>query len=144
MDPALKDPHYLVMDFTGARPLEPDDIVNPYLPNVIYTGPLFVMNVVKIDWLSIDLMHRFQTALSMKQQPGPEVGEMAYATCQLFEAVEYYPNSPPGAVLGCQASLGMASLFLPKDQRHAMWTRRKFATVESHGYVKRQVHAHIM
>lgn len=133
MDPALKDPRYLVTDFAGARPRELNDIVDPYIPNVIFTGPLFVMNVARIDWYSIDLMHKYQTALSMKQQPDASIGITAYATCQLFEAVEYYPQSPPGSILACQASLGIASLFLPKDELHSIWARRKLATIESHG-----------
>ena len=133
MDPALQDPRYLVTDFTGARPLDPDDIVDPYIPRTIFQGPLWVMNVATIDWLSIDLMHKYQTALIMKTQPSAELGLKAYASCQLFEACEFYPGSPPGTILACQASLGIACLFLPRDETHAMWARRKLATIESNG-----------
>jgi len=66
MDPALQDSRYLVTDFSGARALDPDDIVNPYLPGVIFSGPLRVMNVTNIDWYSIDLMHKYQTALTLR------------------------------------------------------------------------------
>lgn len=133
MDPALQDSRYLVTDFPNRRPFESDDIVDPYLPGILYSGPLWVMNGATLDWISIDLMHRYQTALTTQTQPSAELGIMAYRTCQLFEACEYYPGSPPGTVLALQASLGIASLFLPKDEKHSMWARRKLATIESHG-----------
>jgi hypothetical protein len=133
MDPALQDTRYLVTDFSGARPLDPDDIVDPYIAGTLYGGPLYVMNMATIDWYSIDLMHKYQTALTMKTQPSAELGMKAYATCQLYEAIEFYPQSPPGAVLAIQASLGIALLFLPRDETHAMWARRKLATIEANG-----------
>ncbi|PMD50290.1 uncharacterized protein K444DRAFT_547199 [Hyaloscypha bicolor E] len=135
MDPALQDCRYLVADFSGSRPLDPDDIVDPYIAGTLYGGPLFVMNIATIDWYSIDLMHKYQTALTLRTQPNQELGMKAYATCQLFEAIEFYPRSPPGAVLSIQASLGMALLFLPRDLQHAMWARRKLATIETNGYI---------
>ncbi len=133
MDPALQDSRYLVTDFSGARPRDPEDIVDPYDAGILYGGPLYVMNMATIDWLSIDLMHKYQTALTMKTQPTTELSRKAFATCQLYEAIEYYPKSPPGAVLAIQASLGIALLFLPRDETHAMWARRKLATIEANG-----------
>jgi hypothetical protein len=133
MDPALQDSRHLVTDFSGSRPLDPDDIVNPYIPGTLFSGPLFVMNIAIIDWYSIDLMHKYQTALTLRTQPSQELGMKAYATCQLYEAIEFYPRSPPGAVLSIQASLGIALLFLPRDLQHAMWARRKLATIETNG-----------
>lgn len=79
-------------------------------------------------------MLRYQTALILKTEPGDELQQIAYKTCQLFEALENWPGSPPGTVIASQASLGIACLFLPRDNRHAMWARRKFALIESHGY----------
>jgi hypothetical protein len=135
MDPALQDSRYLVTDFSGGPALDPNDIVNPYIPGTLYSGPLYAMNVATIDWNSIDLMHQYQTALIMKTQPSKELGLKAYASCQLFEAIEYWPGSPPGALLAIQASLGIACLFLPRDDTHAMWARRKLATIEANGWV---------
>jgi hypothetical protein len=94
-----------------------------------------VINFCTIDWYSIDLMHKYQTALTMQTQPSQELGLKAYASCQLFEAVEFWPGSPNGSILACQASLGIASLFLPRDETHAMWARRKLACIESNGLV---------
>lgn len=133
MDLALQDPRYLVTDFSGARPVDPDDIVDPYQQNIIFQGRLWVMNIATIDWLSIDLMHKYQTALTLKTQPSRDLAMKGYAICQLFEAMEFYPGSPRGAILACQASLGIALLFLPRDEIHAMWGRRKLALIECNG-----------
>jgi hypothetical protein len=136
MDPALRDPRWLVTDFTGAPPSDPNnDIVDPYFPGTLYHGPLWSMSKAMIDWYSIDLMHRYQTALISGEQPSKELAMGAFASCQLFEAVEYWPGSPKGSIIACQASLGIASLFLPRDKQHSMWCRRKLAVVESLGLV---------
>lgn len=133
MDPALRDKRFTVNDFSGARPRDPNSIVDPYLPGVVHNGPLLPMNVLTIDCLSIDIMHKYQTALTMRIEPGKELQQLAYRSCQMFEALEYWPGSPAGTMLACQASLGIACLFLPKDERHSMWARRKLAVIESYG-----------
>lgn len=133
MDPALEDSRYHVTDFANAPPLDPDDIVNPYTPGVIYSGPLYPMNLALVDWNSMKVMHYHQTALSMKALPSEELVCAAYASCQIVETAEFWPGSPPGIILALQASLGVATLFLPRDPKHAMWTRRKLAKIEANG-----------
>jgi len=135
LDPALQNPKYRVTDFTGARPVDPDDIVDPYEPGILLQGPLWSMNICRLDWISVNLIHRYQTAQVLQTQPTREMAFLAYKCCQLFEAVEYWPGSPKGSVLGCQASLGICSLMLPRDSRHMMWCRKKLAVVESNGLV---------
>src|SRR5204863_10512 len=62
-------------------------------------------------------------------------------TCQLFEVIECYPEAPPGAALtAAHTSLAVASLFLPKDDRHITWARRKFARIEQLGYIHAYIH----
>lgn len=136
MDPALKDPKWLVKDFSDCRPYDPEtDIVNPYMKDTLYHGPIWATNQLMIDWYSVELMQKYQTALITQTQPTQELAMNAYASCQLFEAVEYWPHSPKGSVLACQASLGISALFLPQDHQHWMWCRRKLAVIESQGYV---------
>ncbi len=135
MDPALQDPRFLVQDFSGARPRDPNDIIDPYIPGVLYRDPIWQVNLLRIDYYSLVLMHRYQTALTLREQPSNELGITAYATCQLFEAIEYWPESPRGSIIACQASLAMACLFLPRDEKHNMWCRRKLSVIESSGYV---------
>jgi hypothetical protein len=133
MDPALHDTRYMVTDFSNAPPVEPDDIVNPYLPGVIYSGPMWPLNHGMVDWHSMKVMHSYQTAKTMKTAPTGELLQAAYASCQIVETCEFWPGSPPGTLLPLQASLGVAMLCLPRDQRHAMWCRRKLARIEANG-----------
>lgn len=133
MDPALQDERFLVNTFPDAHPLDPGDIVDPYIPGKIYYGPLWPMNVSILDWHSIDLMHKYQTALTMKMPPSPELAIKALESCQMYESVEFFPGSPPGTILALQASLGISALFLPRDEAHTMWARRKLARIESCG-----------
>jgi len=133
MDPVLRDPQYLVHDFHGVPPATCKSIVDPWEPGYFYDGPLFPMNIAMLDWLSIDIMHKYQTAQITNTQPSPELTRQAYQSCQLFEAIELWPESPKGTILCLQASLGISLLFLPRDDMHAMWGRRKFASIEANG-----------
>ncbi|KFY19225.1 hypothetical protein V493_08068 [Pseudogymnoascus sp. VKM F-4281 (FW-2241)] len=136
MDPALHDSRYKVTDFTGARPLDPEDIVNPYEPGLIQEGVLWPINICKLDIYALDLMRLVQTAQILQIQTRDEETLIpAFKICQMFEAVEYWPRSPKGAILSCLASLGIAAIALPRDQRHMTWLRKKFTVVESNGYI---------
>jgi hypothetical protein len=57
----------------------------------------------------------------------------AYTICQIFETLELWPGSPPGCLIISQAMIAIAALFLPRDSRHHMWIRRKFALIETMG-----------
>lgn len=135
MDPELQDPAYLVTDYSGAREVDPDDIVDPYLKGTLYHGRLWAMNFANLDVAALTLMHKYRTALFMKTETSRDLAMKAFEVCQLFEAIEFYPGGPKGAILAAQASIAIACLFLPRDETHAMWSRRKFATIECNGYV---------
>lgn len=130
---AFDDPDCFVKSFPDAPPPQPEDITEYREPGYLYGGPYFTMNFVLIDFWAIDLMFRYQLSLAQRQQPSAELTEIALKKCRLFEAIEHYDQGPPGAMLGCQASLGIASLFLPKDDRHTNWCRRKYALIEQKG-----------
>ena len=132
LDPIFRDSSYLVESFQG-KDRDPEDIVDPYLPGGLYKGALFTFNFMLIDWHAVNLMHGYKTALMLKRPLPPELLEIALNICRLFEAIEYWPDSPPGSMLKAQGSLGLALLVLPKDQKHIMWCRRKLAKVESLG-----------
>ena len=133
MDPVFDDTRYMVTDFPSTQNVDPDDIVNPYTPGVIYSGPMWPLNLGMVDWNSLKAMHHYQTSLAFKTAPCGEVLQAAYASCQIVEAVELWPGSPPAALLSLQASLGVAMLCLPRDPKHAMWCRRKLAKIEADG-----------
>ena len=132
LDPVFFDEAYLVNHFGGLQP-DPDDIVNPYLPCGLHKGPLYTLNYMRIDWHAIDLMHQYKTASLLGRPPPPRLGELALEICRIFEAIEFWPESPPGAFLKAQGNLALAALFLPKDKKHIMWVRQKFAKIESLG-----------
>ena len=133
MDPALRDPRYLVHDFSNVPTPSDKDVVDPWQPGYFYDGPLYAMNIATLDWLSITTMHKYQTAQITQTAPGPELLEQALRSCQLYEAIEFWPQSPKGTILSIQPSLGISLLFLPRDDKHAMWGRRKFASIEANG-----------
>ncbi|OTB08097.1 hypothetical protein M426DRAFT_200926 [Hypoxylon sp. CI-4A] len=135
LDPALTDPSHLVTDFEYKVPLTEDDIVDPYKPGRIYDLPLFPMTVLTTEWHSILVMHKSQEAFALQQKPSDELRGLAYAICEIFETVQLWPSAPNGALIPIQACLAIAALFLPRDGRHHMWMRRKYALLESLGYV---------
>ena len=133
--PLLDNETYLVDSFEGARPRQWDDIVDPYVPRRLYQGDLWSLNFLMMQGTSLEIMHKSQTAMVLQQQPPPGLYDLALDICQRFEAIEYWTHSPPGAVVAAQAVIGVASLYLPKDERHMMWCRRKLATIEGQGFV---------
>ncbi|KAI4259304.1 MAG: hypothetical protein LQ352_000844 [Teloschistes flavicans] len=134
LEPLMLDDRYTVESFEGAPERSKDDIVDPYRPGGLMQGPLWTMNFLMMDWCGTKIMHTYQTALIMQEQPHAGLSDLALDMCRLFEAVEYWPGSPPGSVLAAQAGLGIAVIFIPQDERHTMWCRRKLAKIESQGY----------
>ncbi|KAH9833622.1 Fungal specific transcription factor domain, partial [Teratosphaeria destructans] len=130
-------PEAFVKQFPDAAPPSPDDITNFHDPYFLYGGSLFTMNYVLIDFWAIDLMFKYQIMSARNQQPTAELTCIALQLVKMFQAIEWCsdPGKPRGAMLGCQASLGIASLFLPRDERHTMWCRRKYALIEQNGYI---------
>ncbi|KAL8697732.1 MAG: hypothetical protein Q9201_006963 [Fulgogasparrea decipioides] len=134
LEPLLSDDRYLIKSFVGAPERDEKDIVDPYRPGCLMQGPLWTMNFLMMDWLGTSIMHTSQTARIMQKQPPPRLKDLALDVCRLFEAVEYWPGSVPGSILSAQAGLGIAVMFLPQDERHTMWCRRKLAKIEAQGY----------
>ena len=90
------------------------------------------MNFILIDFWAIEMMFKANMAKALNQEPTDDLTQLALKKCKMFEAVEHYDRGPPGAIIGCQASLGIASVFL-KDERHVNWCRRKYALIEQKG-----------
>ena len=133
----FNDDYYRVQEFPVAktRPLNANDIVNPYAPGGLFKDVLWAMNFMWIDWYSIELLQRYQTAVMLQQPTPPELEQISLEQCRIYEAMERWPDAPHGSILGAHAPLGLATVFLKKDPRHIMWARRKFAAVERLGYI---------
>ncbi|KAK3390907.1 hypothetical protein B0H63DRAFT_125709 [Podospora didyma] len=134
-DPAMKDPRYLVTELAGGNTPDPDDIVNPYAPGVLFGSPLFASTILTCEWHSIALMHGSQSASELSEDVRGELMEHAYAICQICEAVEFWPSSPAGSLIILHPCIAIAALFVRRDTRHHMWIRRKFALLEVMGYI---------
>ena len=132
---AFTDPSIFVKSYPNAPPPSEDDITDFRDSMFLYASELFTMNYIQTDFWAIDLMFQYQLAAAQRQQPSPQLTEIALNMCKMMEAIEYCDQGPPGAILGSQASLGIASLFLPKDRKHMDWCRRQFALVEQSGCV---------
>jgi hypothetical protein len=127
------DREHLVTDFSYKVPLTEDNIVDPYAAGFLYDLPLFSTTILLCEWHSILVMHKSQEAFALQQEPSQELTSLAYNICQIFETIERWPYSPNGAIVLLQSCLAISTLFLPKDQKHNMWVRRKFASIEALG-----------
>ncbi|KAF7553079.1 hypothetical protein G7046_g7205 [Stylonectria norvegica] len=135
LDTDLAAPQYLVQDLPRTRPADPDDIVDPFSPGILYDFPYFTATLLSAEWNSIMIMHRCQSSGMRPDILFGELRKHAYATCQYFETLEYWPSTPKGVLILIQACIAIAALFLPQDSRHHMWFRRKFALLEAKGYI---------
>ena len=131
IDPVLLDPTGYVTDFSGHP--DPEDVVNPFEPNVIFGGPRWTSNYLVLDMYGILFMYHIQVSMALRKPFDPDLVQKAYRACQIFVAVCEYPKAPPGSIIEAQASFAIASLFLPKDKATTQWCRRIFAKIESSG-----------
>lgn len=134
LDPALKNPSKFITVFPGARDRDPVDIVDPYDPQTLYGDELFPTNHLILAFAGLHLMFLYQLSEMQGKPRMPKMQEIALRMCQIIEAVQSYPGSPPSILIGVQANLGIATAFLPQDELHIMWARRKLAEVEKLGY----------
>lgn len=133
LDPALTDSALCVTDFQQRIPPSEDDIVDPYAAGWLFEQPLFPITILLCEWQSVLMMHKSQEGMSLQQEPTAELKNLSLAICQVFEAVERWPLSPTGAVIILQSCMAIATLFMPRDTKHHMWMRRKFASIEALG-----------
>lgn len=131
-DPDLTDPRYLVNDF-GPVKVDPDNIVNPYEPGVIYREPLFSTTIANLEWHCLMITHRTLAMDIPHQDLFEELSKHALAAFQHYEAVTAWPTAPLGLTTIIQAAIPMAAIYLPQDDRHHIWIRRKFALSEQRG-----------
>lgn len=130
---AFADRRQYVTEFPNAPDTDPDDVVEATDPAFVLAGELFGWNFILIDFWSIYLMFKSQVAQVDRTQDPREIVALAFKICKMFQALQYASSTETGVVLGTQASLGIAAICLPRDQRHIMWCRRKYAMIEAQG-----------
>ncbi|RHZ51555.1 hypothetical protein CDV55_103811 [Aspergillus turcosus] len=131
----LADPEYTVTSFPDQKPLTEDDFVDPYVPGSLHVGPLWEVNFAWIDYLSTKAMFKYQSLLSIRQSSMAELEHLSLEQCRIMETIERWPDKENGYMFAWKHSIGMASMFLPRDHKHGMWARRKFALMEQNGYI---------
>jgi Fungal specific transcription factor domain/Fungal Zn(2)-Cys(6) binuclear cluster domain len=129
----LNDGYYTVHDFPDQQKLGPEDIVDPYKPGGLFKDEFWPLNYLWIDWYGVYQMHTLQTMTTLQQPVPPIMEALSLDQCRIFEAIERWPASPKGSILGAHESLAIASVFIKKDERHTMWCRRKMAAVGRKG-----------
>ncbi|KAI0506430.1 hypothetical protein F5B22DRAFT_650682 [Xylaria bambusicola] len=136
LDPAITDANFLVTNFQYKRPLTDADVVDPYQPGSLYDHPLFSTTILLMEWHSIIIMHMSrQEAYGLQQEPSNELRQLALSACKMYETVQRWPDAPPGALIAVQPCLALSCLFIPRDSKYSMWTRRKYAFLEAAGYI---------
>lgn len=130
---SLNDGYYTVHEFPNQQPLGPENIVDPYRPGGLFRDAFWPLNYLWIDWYGLYQMYTLQTKSILQQPFPPEMEALSLDQCRIFEAIERWPDSPNGSLLGAHESLAIAAVFLKKDEKHIMWCRRKLATVEQKG-----------
>lgn len=128
---ALTDPSQMVHSIPGTP--DPDDIVNPYEPDIIWGGQLWTTNYLNLDLWGIQFMFAISSSMALKQPLDSEWSKEAYKAIQMFEAMCAYPDAPLGSQLEAQVSFAISVIFLPKDPKTIMWVRRTFAKIEASG-----------
>ncbi|USW54699.1 Putative zn(2)-C6 fungal-type DNA-binding domain, fungal transcription factor [Septoria linicola] len=132
---AFTDPSCFVSSFANTLPPGEEDLFGFRDPKFLYSGELATMNFVLLDHWAVELMFKYQLGAVLGQSPSPELTQIAMKKSKMFDAIQHGREGGPTAILGCQASLGIMSLFLPKDQQHTRWCQRKFASIEQLGYI---------
>ena len=143
MDPALRDARYLVTNLEAHAQMTDEErreeIVDPFELGLLYGGPLFVMTALTVEWLSVAVMSRSQLPASLAATTQDrfvqymDLARYARTTAQIYEAVELWSDQPKGALIPIHSALGFSMLFLPHDQKHHWWFRKKLALQEQRG-----------
>lgn len=124
---------YVIQDYPDQTPLTEDDLVDPYVPGGLHYGPLWDANFAWIDYYSTKAMYRFQFLMTTQQGTMDELLALSYEQVRLIETIERWPDKEKGYIFGFKNSIGMASLFFPRDTRHLNWSRGIFARTERQG-----------
>lgn len=132
---AFTSPECFVTSFPDALPPGEQDLFGFTDQEFLYAGEYATMNFVLLDHWAMDLMFKFQLGMALGQAPSPELTQIAMKKCKMFDAIQHSGQGGPTAILGCQASLGIMSLFLPREEQYTRWSQRKFARIEQLGYI---------
>lgn len=130
------DPFYSFKEHVVLLPeaTELEDTSIPYKKSQFFTGPLWSLNYLIKDCLALEALHMHQTSLIIQQAPPPDLARLAIALCRIIEAIDQWPDSPDGATIATQVSVGLVCLYVPRNERNIEWCLSKLAKIETLGY----------
>ncbi|KAJ5320075.1 hypothetical protein N7508_000358, partial [Penicillium antarcticum] len=112
------DYEYKVQEFPHQLPLTEDDVTDPYVPGGCTVAP-----------------YGTSTMPGLTSYQLPDLQELAEEQCRLIETMDRWPHKDNGYCIMFKNSIGIASMFLPKERKYQMWSRRKMALMEQNGYI---------
>ncbi|KAH8691255.1 putative C6 finger domain protein [Talaromyces proteolyticus] len=119
-----------------AVPLQgPEDVLDTAMPCRFYRDSMWRLNFAWADLLSTELMYKYQTHISIGRPEGPELQRIALQICHHAESIVRWPEVDVGTVIAFHNWLVLTAMFLPRDPKHMMWSRRMIARIEINGYI---------
>lgn len=106
----------------------------PFLPADIYVGGAWSMNMLMCDYYGLTLMLAQQM---MASHEGMEhiLSDYGIKICQIVGGMDVYQQNPSGWLLTVEASLALASIWVPPNSEYRAWIRKQLASIEATGYV---------
>lgn len=111
----------------------PDDVLEPDVPGLFYKGPLWSVNFAWVDVLATELMFKYQSHLVIQWPDGAELQRLALEICRIVETIMRWPEKEVGKVIAFHNCLPITGMFLPRDEKHIMWSRQMLALLEQNG-----------
>jgi hypothetical protein len=127
LDPALR----LSMTTVKEQPVDADNYC-PFLPADIYVGGAWTANMLMCDYYGLMLMLAHQMSASHE---GIErvLSDYAMKICGIIGAMDVYQQNSAGWLLTVEASLALASIWVPPKQEYRAWIRKQLAQIEATG-----------
>ncbi|KAI5289968.1 hypothetical protein KEM54_002778 [Ascosphaera aggregata] len=89
----------------------------------------------RLDLLGSKLLYQCHVGSMMHQVDPNELSDLALEISQLIEALTCDSDPAENVLLSVQQVLSLSVSFLPVDEPHMAWSRKKMAAVESQGYI---------
>lgn len=117
-----------------AVPLQgPEDVLDTTMPCRFYRDSMWRMNFAWADVLATELMFKYQSHLCIGHPEGPELQKIALQICHHAESIVRWPEVDVGTVIAFHNWLILTSMFIPRDSKHMMWSRKMFSRLEING-----------
>lgn len=105
----------------------------PFKPAPVHRGTRWPVNYLEIDYWALLIMLKHQIALTNSTGPEETLANYAIRICERLAGIEACPDAPSGCLLAAQASIGLAALWIPNDQRYRQWVQKQLAKAEQMG-----------